>query len=302
MDTQGKLGMIGDLGALIKRAAMSHSAHTILRLPGVGRIMFTRDPGNAKLFAHQVFATRLMADHYDGDHQIIGQYDFGSGLVTNVGVLALAYDWNVAAPSGAPVNVFSLAEWHATGTGVTAAAATDIKLQTASTQGGQTPVEGTTVTVSAANSQKFQTVATVSYTGSEAVTEWGLFLASTLPSGALSVATGSPFTAGSATSGTVTGTPLTASSTTIQGQQQSIFEDTAAGSLSWGYVTSNTTSVITVPAWYKVSDGTAGTAPVNTDTYVIRPVMWDHKQFAAINVNNGDSIQFTYSLSVNSGG
>lgn len=30
--------------------------------------------------------------------------------------------------------------------------------------------------------------------------------------------------------------------------------------------------------------------------------MWDHKVFAAINVANGDSIQFTYSLTINSGG
>jgi hypothetical protein len=35
---------------------------------------------------------------------------------------------------------------------------------------------------------------------------------------------------------------------------------------------------------------------------VFRPVMWDHKVFSAINVNNGDSIQFTYLLTINSGG
>jgi hypothetical protein len=300
MDNIGKLGMAGKLQSLISRAANPHSVKTILRLPGIGRVMFTRDPGNSNLFANQIFATRLMADHYDGDGRVVNQYDLGSGLVTNVGVLALTYDWNVAAPSGAPVNVFSLAEWHATGTGVTAAAATDIKLQTQSTNGGQTPVEGTTVAVSAANVQKFQTVATVAYTGTEAVTEWGLFLQSTLPSGALSVNTGTPFTAGTGTSGSVTGTPLTASSTTVQGQQNSIFEDTTAA--SWGYVISNSTSVITVPAWYKTADGTVGTTPSNADAYLIRPVMWDHKVFAAINVNNGDSIAFTYSLTINSGG
>jgi hypothetical protein len=57
-----------------------------------------------------------------------------------------------------------------------------------------------------------------------------------------------------------------------------------------------------VGAWYKTADGSAGTAPVNADTYVIRPIMWDHKVFAAINVNNGDSIQFTYQLTPNQGG
>jgi hypothetical protein len=30
--------------------------------------------------------------------------------------------------------------------------------------------------------------------------------------------------------------------------------------------------------------------------------MWDHKVFAAINVNSGDSIQFTYQLTPNQGG
>lgn len=229
--------------------------------------------------------------------------DLGSGLVTNVGVLALANDslWSV---TNAPNNIFRFLKYHASGTGATAAAATDIKLQTASTQGGQTPVAGTQVLVSAANLQKYQSVATISYTGSEAVTEWG-FLAydSALPTTAnLSDATGSPFTSGTATSGTVTGTPLTASSTSVMGQQMSILENTGNATPSWGLVTSNSTSVVTVPAWYKVADGTTGANPANTNTYVIRPIMWDHKVFSAINVINGDSIQFTYSLTINSGG
>lgn len=229
--------------------------------------------------------------------------DLGSGLVTNVGVLAMANDasWTV---TNAPNNLFRFLKYHATGTGATAAAATDIKLQTASGNGGQTPVAGTQVMVSAANVQKYTTVATVNYTGTEAVTEWGVFAYdSTLPAtSALSDATGSPFTAGSGTTGTVTGTPLTASSTTVMGQQMSIFENTGNGTPSWGLVTSNTTSVVTVPAWYLVSSGLAGANPANTNTYVIRPIMWDHKVFSAINVINGDSIQFTYTLTINSGG
>lgn len=224
--------------------------------------------------------------------------DLGSGLVTNVGVLALANDWNLAAPSGAAINTLKLANWHVSGTGATAAAATDIKLQTQSGNGGQTPVAGTQSLISAANLQKYQTVATIAYTGTEAVTEWGLICGS-----AISATTGSPFTAGSATTGTVTGTPLTASSSTVQGQQQTIFENTGNATPHWGLATSNTTGVVTVPAWYKVSDGTAaGVTPANTNTYVIRPVMWDHKVFSAINVVNGDSIQFTYTLTVTSGG
>lgn len=227
------------------------------------------------------------------------ELDLGSGLVTNVGVLALANDWNWANPTTA-INVFKQANNHATGTGATAAAATDIKLQTVSTANGQVPVAGTQSLISAANLQKYQTVATISYTGTEAVTEWGLFLGTI--AGALTGATGSPFTAGSATSGTVTGTPLTASTSSVQGEQTHVFERTSGTNLSWGLVTSNTTSVITVPAWYLVSSGAAGQAPANTETYLIRPCMWDHKVFSAINVVNGDSIQFTYTLTINSGG
>lgn len=229
--------------------------------------------------------------------------DLGSGLVTNVGVLAMANDWGWSV-TNAPNSVIRNAQYHATGTGATAAAATDIKLQTASGNGGQTPVAGTQVLVSAANLQKYQSIATIAYTGSEAVTEWG-FLAygSALPTTSnLSDATGSPFTAGSGTTGTVTATPLTASSTSVLGQQFSIFENTGNATPSWGLVTSNSTSVVTVPAWYKVSDGTAGANPANTNTYVIRPIMWDHKVFSAINVLNGDSIQFTYTLTISSGG
>jgi hypothetical protein len=233
---------------------------------------------------------------------LITQRDLGSGLTTNVGALALANDSNWSAVN-ALNSLFAKLKYHASGTGTTAAAATDIKLQTPSGFGGQTPVVGTQVLVSAANLQKWQTVATIAYSGTESVTEWGLFAyGSTLPAVAnLTDATGSPFTAGTATSGTTTGTSLTASSSTVMGQQMSIFEYTAGG-LGWGLVTANTTGVVTVPAWYKVSDGTVATAPVSTNPYLIRPIMWDHRVFSVVSVASGDSIQFTYTLTIASGG
>jgi len=247
------------------------------------------------------FGTNLKADYFrKGKWQ--GSVDLGSGLVTNVGVLALAND-SLWSATNALNSLFKSLKYHATGTSATAAATTDIKLNTPSANGGQTPVAGTQVLVSAANLQKWQTVATINYTGTETVTEWGLFAYdSTLPAiTALSDATGSPFTAGSGTTGTVTGTPLTASSATVMGQQMSILENTGNATPSWGLVLSNTTSVVTVPAWYKVADGTAGANPANTNTYVIRPIMWDRK-ILSIGVNNGDSIQFTYTLTIASGG
>lgn len=278
---------------------------SIIQLPfGAGRLAIAYErEGSALWYPGGLgFRTNLRADLYRlGRHQ--GSHNLGSGLVTNVGVLALSQDFGWTA-TNALNSLFAKMKYHASGTGATAAAATDIKLQTASANGGQTPVAGTQVLVSAANLQKYQSVATISYTGPEAVTEWGFFAyGSTLPAvSALSDATGSPFTAGSGTSGTVTGTPLTASSPTVMGQQMSIFENTGNATPSWGLVTSDTTSIVTVPAWYKVADGTAGANPANTNTYVIRPIMWDHKVFAAINVGNGDSIQFTYTLTISSGG
>lgn len=303
MQTTGDLRTSGKLEARLIKAPALHRALGI-RIPRLGRVMVSRDPGQGKIFANEVFSTELFAIHRDGDGRIIHEHDLGSGLVTNVGVLAMANDWNWPSPSAAAVNTLKICNNHATGTGTTAAATTDIKLQTASTQGGQTMVAGTQTLVSAANLQKLQTVATITYTGPEAVTEWGLLgNLGAIGGTALSSATGSPFTAGSATTGTVTATPLTASSTTVQGQANTIVENTGSGTPHWGLITSNTTSVLTVPAWYKVSDGTAaGTTPANTNTLVFRPVMWDHKIFAAINVVATDSIQFTYLLTVNSGG
>jgi hypothetical protein len=45
-----------------------------------------------------------------------------------------------------------------------------------------------------------------------------------------------------------------------------------------------------------------GSTPGGTEAYTLRPVMWDHKVFSAINVGSGDSIQFTYTLTISSGG
>jgi hypothetical protein len=298
-DVKANMGMKGDLDSQIIRAPRVHRIKDVLRTP-FGRLVWTKDRGAGNILSDQVFLTHLAANHIGADGRLKRAYDLGSGLVTNVGVTAMANDWNWAAPSGAAINTIKLANQHATGTGGTAAAATDIKIQTISTNGGQNPVAGTQSIVTAANAQAYRTVATISYTGSEAVTEWGLFTNATL-----TATTGSPAT--SSTNGppgtlTVTGTPLTASTSTVQGNQQFIVHDSVNATPFYGLVLSNTTSVFTVVAWYKVADGTSTSPGSVTDAYTIRPVMWDHKQFAAINVNSGDSIQFTYTLTINSGG
>lgn len=298
----------------------------IVKLPLLGRFAVVPDRnGSGGLAADTAFKTNLSVQVFDksGNARKVRDYlgsgkfdrlknvllyrdkdvlDLGSGLVTNIGAMAMANDWNLAGPSGAPINTLKLANWHATGTGATAAAATDFKLQTISTQGGQTPVAGTQSidTTSTMAVPKYKTVATINYTGTEAVTEWGLFCGSTISS-----TTGTPFTAATATSFTATATPFTASSSTVQGlQQQFVVPGTTT---VMGLIASNTTSVATLvnngtTGWFTQAAQTAGSTPGATEAYTLRPVMWDHKVFSAINVNSGDSIQFTYTLTVNSGG
>lgn len=306
--SQGEVGLSSDLVAEHLKAPKLNTAKGI-KTPW-GRMWFTRDRGESRLLATEAFQTNLSARHRDGDGKLIDEYDLGSGLVTNVGVLALLTDGLAnttvsGTPLGwpttnAPNAVLRIANYHASGTGTVAAAVTDIKLGTASGNGGQTPVTGTLtglVPSSFATMPKLQSVGTISYTGSEAVTEWVL-----LSNNTLTATTGTPFTAGSATTGTVTATPLTASSTSVLGSAQTVFENTGNATPSWGLVVFSTTSVVTVGAWYKVSDSTAGANPANTNGYTIRPITYDRKVFSAINVANGDSIQFTYQLAINSGG
>jgi len=123
-------------------------------------------------------------------------------IVTNAGVNYMASDF----ASGGNSPTISGFKYHASGTGTTAASVTDTALQSDS---GVARVVGT-----ASNPQpnQYRTVATMTYTSSLAITEWGLF-----------------------------------------------------------------------------SAATGGT-------------LWDRRVFSAINVANGDSIQFTYTLTINSGG
>lgn len=135
------------------------------------------------------------------------------GLITDAGLNFLAVAFTV---DGAGADVFNF-KYHDSGTGSTAAAQTDTALQTQA--GPATRATGTnTQTQSASGTGSttpaiVQSVGTIAYTGTLAITEWGLF------------------------------------SQAAQG----------------------------------------GT-------------MWDHRIFSAINVVNGDSISFTYSLSLPGGG
>lgn len=124
------------------------------------------------------------------------------GIVTNAGVYYLATDF----ASGQASPHISAMNYHDCGTGTTAAQVTDTGLQT--------PYGGARATGTQSNPSNgvYKTIGTISFSSSLAITEWGLFSA------------------------------------------------TSSGTL------------------------------------------WDHRIFSAVNVNNGDSIQFTYQLTVPSGG
>lgn len=135
------------------------------------------------------------------------ELDLGSGLVTHAGVRLMSQDTAVTAGTA----TLAAMKYHGSGTGTTAATSTDTALQTAI---GTTATAGTNTNADASPNATVTSTCTVSYTGTNAVTEWGLFNSATL-SGA---------------------------------------------------------------------------------------TMWDHKVFSAVNVTNGDSIAFTYTLTINAGG
>jgi len=257
-----------------------------------GRLVWVPER-DVPFFARHTVLTNLTIEHRRKG-RLYEIYDLGPGLTTNVGATAMANDFAWAAPSGASVATLALANYHAVGTGTNAAAATDIALQTLAGPTTTTAVTGTQSLSSAANTQIYKTVSTINFTGTEAITEWGLHTAATL-----SATTGTPFTATTSTTATVTGTPYTASSTTVKGEQQLIV--VPGTTAVYGLILSNTTSALTIPAWYTVSGGTAGSTPGATEAFVLKPVLYDHKVFSALNVVNGDSLTPTYSLTVASG-
>ena len=278
-----------------------------LKVPGGGRLAYLPPEEDARIIAGQIFDTRLYALHTDRhghvandkDHELtpLG-YDLGSGLVTNVGVFAMANDPYTSASLN--LATLTLANQHAWGTGATAAAVTDIACQTLAAPTTTTAVAGVQSLLGTAAVPKYQTVATITAGGSLAITEWGLHSLATLTS-----TTGSPLTAATATTWTDTGSAQTASSASVRGLQQTIIK--TGTTTVWGLNISNTTHVgtlasVSAAGWWTVAASTAGSTPGNTETFTILPVLWDHKVFSAINVVNTDSIQFTYQLTITSGG
>lgn len=286
------------LSASLKPRLVPSGKVRTLTIPRFGRVAFSRDSGEGGLFDSLLLSTRLRAIVRDPAGRLVEERELGSGLVTNVGVLALAQDAFCPGVATNPANLFANLKWQAWGIGTTAAAVTDIKLESAAlANGSSTEAQEATNTLSTNGEGKPKLISTriLKAESTLAITEWGIFTAK-----ALGPTTGTPLTAVSATSGTVTGTPLTASSATAIGETLKIV-NTASSADSWGLITKNTTSVVTVPAWYLTSSG-AVKEPTSTSAYVLRPVMFDRRVFSAINVVTGNTVEFPYELEVKSGG
>lgn len=112
--------------------------------------------------------TELRAVLHRADGTSIDLGRLGRRIVTTAGVNFLA-----AAMAGS--GSAAAFNWHGTGIGVTAAAIGDTALQ--NTTGAPARGSGTQSTPGSANI--YQSVATIAYTSSLAITEWGLFSAVT---------------------------------------------------------------------------------------------------------------------------
>lgn len=266
----------------------------VLRTP-LGRFGYTRDKGGGDLFSSLLLSTRLRAIVRDEAGRLVEEIDLGSGKVTNVGALALANDFAIAGVATNPVNLFSLCKWHAWGTG-TSEANTDIQLTTLAAPNATLGTAGVnTLSTNGEGKPKLISTGKIKAESSLEITEWGLHSREALhPAQETATAT-------TATSLTTTATPYTASSATVQGEQNGVVLAEKSEE-AWGLITKNTTSVLTIPAWYKKSNGSVATTPEATTKFRIIPVMFDHRKFAVINVVSGNTIEFPWELEVQAGG
>jgi hypothetical protein len=144
---RGRLGFGGELGAV----RQARRGDRVIR---IGPFAIAFDPGTALLPGHLMFASHLRAD------------DLGSGVVTTAGVTLLAADWTNTTAT------LKLSNYHDSGTGTTAEAVGQTTLVTGT---GNTRVAGTQTNPSGG---QYRSQATLGYTATAAITEWGLFTAS----------------------------------------------------------------------------------------------------------------------------
>jgi hypothetical protein len=251
------------------------------------------------------FATNLHAAHIRNG-RVIDTRQTGSGKVSEMFVLALAKDWVGTTNNKAAPIITQLSRMYS-GTGSTAEQSYDYGLTTPINiaSGAITP---TLAVVAASNNVSVQWVGTVAYTGTNSVVEWGLFNAAV---------SATQYNTSTDTFTATTITPTTNPSWTVNtwagyvaicGASSGTANQT--GSYNGAFIESNSGTALTIAQatndgisyWSIGSNAGAGSTPSGNSRFDIWPMMSDHKTFTSIGVNNGDSIQFTYTLTIQSGG
>ncbi len=281
-----------------------------------GRFAYTRDGGEGDLFTTDTLSTHLGAILRAPDRSIRGQiqkgeildeFDLGSGKITNIGVTALANDSSWLANTNENLATFNVMKYMNWGTGVTAAEPYNWKLQTqAENEAGKKEAVAVTSSVLkwfGTGNAKLIVTGTLeqNLAGPTEITEWGLFSAAktegTTPAANTSTtATELNDTVEFAAPGNV------ASAKDVRGAQQYIVWAKEAEEV-YGLVLKNTKAKATIPGWVKGGAAEVGATPTTAvSKYAFYPVMWDHRVFAAINVEKGNRIEFPYELEIKSGG
>src|ERR1017187_107500 len=286
-------------------------------VPKLGRFAFSRDNGEADLFFREMVSTNLRAIHRAADRsvrgamqpgEILGEYDLGSGKVTNVGVTSLANDSNWQANTTENLATLNLQKFMNWGIGTAEGEAYNWKLETQSEVEGGTKKEAIAVTTSvlkylAGGSSKIIITGTLEEpnAGPVAITEWGIFSAAKTEGTALVANTSTTATELNDTAVFKIAPGTSASAKDVRGAQGYVVAVPGAEpeANTYGLILSNTTAKVVIPAWIK--NGSAATAVTPTSTsakYGFFPVMFDRRKFAAINVEKGNKIEFPYELEI----
>lgn len=138
----------------MKDKALNTAIHLLSRIE-------TRLLGGQAVRTGTQLQSNLILRHYRGDMLLVDR-NLGAGLVTNAGVTLWAADWNNATAT------IKLANYHDSGTGVTAPTTSDTILQT------PTGIARVTGSQSTANNV-YSTVGVIAYGGTFTISEWGLF-------------------------------------------------------------------------------------------------------------------------------
>lgn len=319
MGTKTNTSSVGIVGSLKPRLVKHYGSdqkrkvHSI-RIPKFGRFAFSRDEGEADLFVTNLVSTHLGAILRAPDRsvrgrmqkgEILDEFDLGSGKVTNIGVTALANDSNWTAETVEPLNTFNVQKYVNWGTGTSAAEPYNWKLETQKeNESGKKEAVAASSSVLKWQAKSAKLIITASLEANEvgptAITEWGLFSAAKTEGSAHKALTSVGATSLTDTVG-LPAPGTEASGAKKRGAQQYVVWAEKSESV-YGLILKNTTEVVTIPSWVKNAAEEAGTTPEAAAKYAIFPVMWDHRVFAAINLEKGNKIEFPYELLIQSGG